>query len=89
LLPGERLRPHHILGAGLGLAGAVVIITKGRGISVAPEYAFGLMSAAGAAVTWAVYSVASRRLGSVPTAAVAGFCLATAIFSAVCHVALE
>lgn len=89
LLPGEKLRPHHIIGAALGLAGAVVIITKGRGIAIAPEHAFGLACAAGAAVTWAIYSVASRRLGSVPTAAVAGFCLATAVFSGLCHLMLE
>jgi drug/metabolite transporter (DMT)-like permease len=89
LLPGERLRAHHIIGALLGFAGAAVIVTKGRGIAVAPEHAFGLMSAAGAAVTWAVYSVASRRFGSVPTAAVAGFCLATAVFSGLCHLMLE
>jgi drug/metabolite transporter (DMT)-like permease len=91
LLPGEKLRPHHILGASLGLAGAVVIIGggAGRGLGIAPEHAFGLMCAAAAAVTWAVYSVVSRRLGGVPTAAVAGFCLATAVLSGLCHLVLE
>lgn len=89
LLPGERLRPHHVLGACLGFVGAAVIVTKGSGIAIAPEHTFGLLCAAGAAVTWAVYSVTSRRLGSVPTAAVAGFCLATAVFSGLCHLMLE
>jgi drug/metabolite transporter (DMT)-like permease len=89
LLPGERLRGHHLAGAALGLIGAALVVTKGRALAVAPEHAFGLASAAAAAVTWAVYSVASRRFGSVPTAAVAGFCLATAIGSTLCHLAFE
>jgi drug/metabolite transporter (DMT)-like permease len=89
LLPGEKLKPHHIVGAALGLAGAVVIITKGRSIAIAPEHVFGLAAATASAITWAVYSVASRGLGAVPTAAVAGFCLATAVFSGLCHLMLE
>jgi drug/metabolite transporter (DMT)-like permease len=41
------------------------------------------------ALTWAGYSVISRRLGTVPTEAVAVFCLATAALSALAHAALE
>jgi drug/metabolite transporter (DMT)-like permease len=33
--------------------------------------------------------VLSRRFVGVPTAAVAGFCLATAVLAALCHVAVE
>jgi drug/metabolite transporter (DMT)-like permease len=42
-----------------------------------------------AAFVWAIYSVLSRRFASVPTDAVAGFCLVTAILAALCHLAFE
>ena len=89
LLPGERLRAHHLIGAGLGLIGAVAVVTKGRGIDLEPAHLAGYLCAAAAAVTWSSYSVLSRRVGSVPTATVAGFCLATALLSGVGHVLFE
>ncbi len=89
LLPGEKLKPHHLIGAVLGLAGAAAVVTGGHGIDLDPAHASGYLAAAAAALAWAIYSVASRGLGSVPTAAVAGFCLATALFSVPCHLAFE
>lgn len=89
LLPGERLRWYHLTGAALGLAGAALIVTGGRGLSIDPAHGFGYAAAVVSALIWSSYSVASRRMKAVPTAAVAGFCLATAILSALCHVALE
>lgn len=84
LLPGERLRPGHVAGAALGFAGAAAIIGG------APQGAgMGHALALGAAVTWAVYSVGSRRLGRVPTEAVAIWCLAAAILSLTGHMAVE
>jgi drug/metabolite transporter (DMT)-like permease len=41
------------------------------------------------ALTWAGYSVISRRLGDVPTSSVTVFCLATALLSTAAHLALE
>jgi drug/metabolite transporter (DMT)-like permease len=38
---------------------------------------------------WAAYSVLSRRVAAAPTESVAGFCLASAALSALCHLALE
>ncbi|MFX9593170.1 EamA family transporter, partial [Acinetobacter baumannii] len=49
----------------------------------------GLLAALVAAFVWASYSVMSRRLKAVPTDAVAGFCLATALLAAIVHVAIE
>ena len=89
LLPGERLRPHHVIGALLGLLGAGAIVTRGRGLDIDPAHAAGYLAAVGSAVTWAGYSILSRRLGAVPTATVAGFCLATALLSIPCHLAFE
>jgi drug/metabolite transporter (DMT)-like permease len=88
-LPGERLRTAHLIGAVLGFAGVVVLIA-GRGVLDARvEYLPGYLCAFTAAFVWAGYSVLSRRFGEVPTDAVAGFCLATAALSTLCHLAFE
>jgi len=89
LLPGERLAPHHIIGAVLGLAGTALLFT-GNGVSgFATGQMPGLLAAFVAAFVWASYSVMSRKLKSVPTDAVAGFCLATAVLAALVHVLIE
>ena len=89
LLPGERLRLHHVIGALLGLAGTVLLLAGNFGGGFAPGQAPGLIAAFVAAFVWAIYSVMSRRLKSVPTDAVAGFCLATALLAAVMHGMIE
>lgn len=89
LLPGEKLKIHHVIGALLGLAGAAAVVTKGRALALDPAHVTGYLCAAGAALFWAGYSVLSRSVGAVPTAAVAGFCLATALLSGLCHVLFE
>lgn len=89
-LPGERLRPAHVAGALMGLAGTVVLLgARAGGFGFAPEYVPGYLAAAACAVIWSVYSVASRRFAHVPTEVVAGFCLATAALSALCHALFE
>jgi drug/metabolite transporter (DMT)-like permease len=89
LLPGERLAPHHIIGALLGLAGTVLLFTGNRGGGFAPGQLPGLIAAFVAAFVWATYSVMSRKLKSVPTDAVAGFCLATALLATLAHRMIE
>ncbi|NYZ11495.1 EamA family transporter [Azospirillum sp. RWY-5-1] len=91
LLPGERLRRGHVLGALAGLAGtALIVLGRGTGgVSVEAANLPGYLSAATCAVTWAAYSVLSRRFGDVPTEAVGGFCLATSILSGLCHLLFE
>lgn len=88
LLPGEKLRPLHIVGAVLAFAGAALIVLRGaEGLQASALP--GLALAFVCAVTWAVYSILSRRLGDVPTETVVVFCLATAALSGVAHLALE
>ena len=87
LLPGERLRTPHVLGALIAFAGAAVIVL-GRG-GADEGSTLGLVLAFGCALTWAGYSVLSRRLGEVPTESVTVFCLATAVLSLISHLALE
>lgn len=89
LLPGERLKPHHLAGAALGLIGTIVLIS-GRGeLGFAPRDLPGYAAAFVAAFVWAIYSVASRRFASVPSDAVVGFCLVTALLAALCHLLFE
>src|SRR6516165_5290386 len=73
LLPGERLAPHHVIGALLGLVGTVVLFAGNASGGFVPGQVPGLVAAFIAAFVWASYSVMSRRLKSVPTDAVAGF----------------
>lgn len=89
MLPGERLRPHHVIGAVLGLAGAIVIITNGGTVGLSTGLKPGHVMALACAFIWSGYSVLSRRLGHVPTDVVAGFCLITAAVSLVFHLVLE
>jgi drug/metabolite transporter (DMT)-like permease len=88
LLPGERLAPHHIIGAVLGLVGTVLLFAGHTG-AFTPAQVPGLIAAFIAAFVWATYSVLSRRLKSVPTDAVAGFCAVTALLAALMHALLE
>lgn len=80
LLPGTRLGVSHVLGALLGLAGAALIVTGGQltlQMASLPGYLFALC----AAVTWAVYSLLTRRLPPFPTDAVAAFCALGSLLS--------
>lgn len=88
LLPGERLNRWHLIGAALAFAGAgMIVLAGGTGFQPAALPAYGL--ALLCALTWASYSVISRRMGTVPTASVAVFCLVTAALSLPLHLAFE
>lgn len=89
LMPGERLRWNHVAGAGLGLAGTALIVTKGGGLAFDARYAFGYGMAGVCALLWSAYSLLSRRFAEVPTSIVTWFCAATALLSLACHLALE
>lgn len=81
-LKGFRLRPHHLAGALLGLAGAALIVTGGS-FQLKLQFLPGYLMAAGAAFVWASYSLLTRRLPPFPTTAVAGFCLGSGALSLV------
>ena len=87
-LPGERLKPLHLLGALVAFAGAALIVLQG-GSSMAANALPGFGMAFLFALVWAGYSVLSRRIGDVPTESVTVFCLAAAGLSALAHLALE
>ena len=83
-----RLAWTHLAGAGLGFAG-VALLAFGRGIGFSADHALGYGLALGCAVTWALYSVLSRRFGETPTDAIAAFCAASALLSLLCHLVFE
>ena len=89
LLPGERLRWFHLAGALLGLCGSALLITGGGAVSFKSEFALGYGAAATCALTWATYSVVSRRFGHVPTDTVGWFCGAAAVLGLIAHLVFE
>ncbi|MCB9101238.1 MAG: EamA family transporter [Anaerolineales bacterium] len=89
LLPGERLRWFHIVGALAGFVGAGLLVTKGQSLSFDSQYTLGYVAALVCALTWSTYSVLSRRFGAVPTDAVGGFCGVTALLALICHLLFE
>jgi drug/metabolite transporter (DMT)-like permease len=88
LLPGERLGPMHIAGALIAFAGAALIVLA-RQDDGADGSVWGMVLAFGCAITWATYSVLSRKLGNVPTESVTVFCIATSILAGLAHLAME
>lgn len=87
LLPGEKLRAPHVIGALIAFAGAALIVMGRAGGGQGS--ALGLVLAFGCALTWAGYSVLSRRLGAVPTESVTIYCLGTALLSLLVHLGFE
>lgn len=88
LLPGERLRAGHIIGALVGFTGAALIIAQGF-TAFRPEALPGYGLALIAALFWSSYSVGSRRFGAVPTVSVTVFCGATAVLALIAHLTWE
>ena len=89
MLPNERLRAYHIIGAILGLSGTALLVAgkfDGAGFG---QYGFGYLSALICAFIWSAYSIISRHFRETPTDAVTIYCLATAILALICHLFLE
>ena len=85
----ERGRPAAttLLGGAVAFGGIALLSAPGAGISMGDLP--GLACALGASISWGAYSLASARMGEVPTDSVTGFCLATAALSALAHVLFE
>lgn len=88
-LAGETLRWWHLLGVALGLAGTALVLLAGSEVAYEASHLIGYLAALGCAVVWGLYSVLSRRFGSVPTDAVGGFCGAAALLALLCHALFE
>jgi drug/metabolite transporter (DMT)-like permease len=83
MLPGQRLRVRHVVGAVAGFAGAALLVTRGR-IAFDSAHAAGYAAALGSALVWATYSLATKRL-----AAFGLFCAVSGALAIACHVLLE
>jgi drug/metabolite transporter (DMT)-like permease len=84
---GLRLGLWRLAGAAMGGAGAALLL--GAGAAFPASAALGFGCALLSALTWALYSVLSRRMAAVPTEAVAGFCLASAALALAAHLVFE
>lgn len=89
LLPGVHVRGAQVVGTLLGLVAAIVLVTRGSGIGIQPQYLPGYLAALAAAVIWAAYSVLNRRYASVPSAAITVACMLVAVSGAMTHLAFE
>jgi len=76
-LPGGSVQRRHLLGAAMGLAGTVLILSGG-GLA-GHGTALGYGCALAAAFVWAGYSVANRTISTVPSELIAGVCGAVAL----------
>ncbi len=88
-LPGEKLKLHHVLGAGFGMVGAWFVVSKGQGFGLSQGLQAGHIIALPYAIYWAAYSVSIRRYGKIPSDVVAGFCLMTGLLAGLSHMMLE
>ena len=88
-LPGVRVRGVQIVGTLLGLVGAIVLVTRGSGIDIQPQYLPGYLAALSAAVVWAAYSVLNRRHAQVPSGTIIVACALVAVFGLLAHLGFE
>ncbi len=84
-LRGFALRARHVVGTALGLAGAVLIVSGGGDFGFDRSSLPGYLLALVAALTWASYSLLTKRLPPFPTGAVGGFCLTSGVLSLACY----
>lgn len=80
ILPGTRLRAHHLAGGLMGLSGALLILSGGK-LHLEGEYTQGYLLAAGAAIIWATYTLLSKRLQPFPNASVGAFILISGLLA--------
>jgi drug/metabolite transporter (DMT)-like permease len=88
-LPKEKLRWYHLFGSFLGLFGSYLIVSNGGSSNFQSDYILGYGLALLAAIIWSSYSVISKTFTHIPTYAVTGFCLVTAVLSSICHFIFE
>ena len=88
-LGGARVRPAQWAGTMLGLAAAVLVVTRGGRPQLEPAHLAGYGAALGAAFVWALYSVLNGRFASVPSTAIVVACAVTGMLGAVAHGAFE
>ncbi|KFN47839.1 DMT family transporter [Arenimonas composti] len=89
LIGGQRVRAGQWLGTALGLAAAVLLVSRGQAFALEERHALGYAAAIGAALVWSLYSVLNGRFAAVPVTAMAGSCLAVAVIGGLAHALFE
>ncbi len=89
LLPNERLRWFHLVGAGLGFLGIALLFVSNGAIHLDATFAAGYLFAFLCAVIWSSYSVLSRKDKALPMVLTGAFCGASSLLSLVCHLTFE
>jgi drug/metabolite transporter (DMT)-like permease len=84
----EKLSWYHIVGAALAVIGCVILVF-GKGGELKSENIQGYLLAAGAALTWPIYSMTKKKLPNVSVWAVGGFCFGASILSFITHAMIE
>jgi drug/metabolite transporter (DMT)-like permease len=64
VIVGEKLTRAILVGAALGCAGAVLVVTQGRALSLSSDHALGYACAFGAALAWSTFSLGLKRIGA-------------------------
>ena len=86
-LPGGSVQRRHLVGAAMGLAGTVLILSGGGLAGHGTVLGYGCALAA--AFVWAGYSVANRTISTVPSELIAGVCGAVALAALIVHALTE
>lgn len=87
LADGAGMRSRHVIGAGLGLCGTVLVVMRHPQLhsSALGGYAASLACA----VVWAAYSVFNRRFAGVSSLVILDVCGGVALAAAMAHLAIE
>ena len=88
LLPGLPLTRRHVVAAIVGFAGAALAIGAAP-VAIDARAALGFALAGGSAVTWALYSLLTRRVAPFLSWAIGGFAAASGALSLACHALFE
>ncbi len=89
ILKDNQLTRYNIFGGLLGFSGAALLIANKNGLNLSPDYFLGYLLAVLAALTWASYSLLSKRLPHFSSATVGLFCLLSGLISLAIHFGFE
>jgi drug/metabolite transporter (DMT)-like permease len=87
--PEERLRWYHFMGAMLAIIGCALLVFGAEAESRGENVYLGYLLAAGAALTWPIYSIGKKKLAPTSVWAVGGFCLGASACCFITHSLIE
>jgi len=79
-----KLSWYHVVGSSLAIFGCGLLVA-GKGAELKLQSMLGYLLAAGAAITWPIYSIGKKKLPSTQVWAVSGFCFGAGILSLITH----